>query len=159
MIPSIVSEDQVGYIKNRYIGENVRTLLDVIEYTSLKENPGIILFLDFEKAFDTISWNFLFKSLKHYDFGTNFIKWINILYKNPSARVMNNGFSSDLFTITRGIRQGCPISALLFILSVEVLSTTLKNSKNIKGISINGTEILISQLADDTTLYLRNKEL
>ena len=71
---------------------------------------------------------------------------------------MNNGFSSDFFTITRGIRQGCPISALLFILTVEVLSTTLKNSKNIKGISINGTEILISQLADDTTLYLRNKE-
>ena len=83
VIPSIVSEDQAGYIKSRYIGENVRTILDIIEYTSLMHNPGLMVFLDFEKAFDTVYWKFLFKTLKTFHFGDRFIKWIKTLYNKP----------------------------------------------------------------------------
>ena len=115
VIQTIVSEDQSGYIKNRFIGENVRTIIDLLEYTALKQNPGLMLFLDFEKAFDTVSWKFLFKTLKHFNFGDNFINWISILYNKPLACVSNNGYSTQFFEISRGIRQGCPISALLFI--------------------------------------------
>ena len=132
--------------KNRYIGENVRTILDVIEYTSLKDNPGIMLFLDFEKAFDTVSWKFLFKTMQHFNFGEIFVKWIKLIYTNPLACVINNGNASEFFKIGRGIRQGCPISALLFILVVEVMSIRLKNDKSIHGIPINKSEVLISNL-------------
>ena len=158
VIPNIVSEDQAGYIKDRYIGENIRTVLDVIEYTSIKSNPGFLLFLDFEKAFDTISWKFLFKTLKYFNFGNYFIKWISTLYKQPKACVLNNGYATNFFTINRGIRQGCPISALLFILVVEVLSINIKNDKRIKGISVGSKELHISQLADDTTLFVKNTQ-
>ncbi len=156
VIHNIVSEDQSGYIKNRYIGENIRTVLDVIEHTSLKNDPGFLLFLDFEKAFDTVSWDFLFKTLEYFNFGENFKKWISIIYNQPTATVLNNGYSTKFFTISRGIRQGCPISALLFILTVEVLSINIKTNKYIKGISLNQKEIFISQLADDTTLFIKD---
>ena len=62
VIPEIVSEDQSGYIKKWYIGENIRTIIDILEYTALKHKPGLMIFLDFEKAFDTISWTFLSKT-------------------------------------------------------------------------------------------------
>jgi len=156
VISSIVSEDQSGYIKNRYIGENIRLVLDVIEYSNITNNPGILLFLDFEKAFDTVSWDFLFKTLDYFNFGDYFKTWISILYNQPIATVLNNGHSTNFFPISRGIRQGCPISALLFILTVEVLTINIKANKDIKGITINKQEIFASQLADDTTLFIND---
>ena len=88
-----------------------------------------MLFLDFEKAFDTVSWKFLFKTLKHFNFGDNFINWILILYNKPLACVSNNGFSTQFFEISRGIRQGCPFFALIFILVVEIMSVKLEEVK------------------------------
>ena len=157
VIHKIVSEDQTGYIKNRYIGENIRTVIDVIKYTSLKKIPGLLLFIDFEKAFDTVSWPFLFKTLNHFNFGENFKKWINVIYAQPRACVLNNGYSTKLFTISRGIRQGCPISALLFLLVVEILAINIKENKDINGIQVENEEIHITQMADDTTLFIRDK--
>ena len=156
VIPKIVSEDQSGYIKQRYIGENIRTILDIIEFTNYKENPGLMLFLDFEKAFDTISWSFLMKTLAYFNFGENFIKWISVLYNKPLACVSNNGYATDFFQLSRGVRQGCPISALLFILVVEIMAINLKDNENIHGIDTGQNVHLITQLADDTTLFLKD---
>ena len=159
VISEVVNFDQSGYIKGRYIGENIRSIYDVIQYTSLNSMPGMIVALDFEKAFDSVSWQFLFETLKRFNFGPNFIKWIEIIYSEPECCVINNGHYSEFFKLSRGIRQGCPISALLFLLVVEVMAINLRNDKNIKGISLTDTEeILISQLADDTTLFLRDSE-
>ena len=77
-----------------------------------------------------------------------------ILYTKIESCVTNNGKSSEFFTLERGIRQGCCLSALLFILVVEILAISIRNNKDIKGININKEEFKISQLADDTTLYL-----
>lgn len=59
VVHKVVKDDQVAYIKNRYIGENIRTLIDLIQYTNERIVPGVVLLLDFEKAFDSISWNFI----------------------------------------------------------------------------------------------------
>ena len=72
----------------------------------------------------------------------------------PVYSVTNNGFHSEFFNISRGIRQGCPNSALLFILCVEVLATYIREQENIKGIMIGNNEIRITQFADDTCIYL-----
>ena len=156
VIPKLVSEDQSGYIKNRYIGENIRTILDIIEFTNYIENPGLMIFLDFEKAFDTISWSFLMKTLEYFNFGEDFKKWITILYNKPLACVSNNGYATDFFPLTRGVRQGCPISALLFILVVEIMALNLKNNNTIHGIKVGHNTQIITQLADDTTLFLKD---
>ena len=152
----LIKEDQVAYIKNRYIGENIRKIVDIFDATHNTLNPGIAMFLDFEKAFDTVSWDFLFKTLKTFNFGPSFTKWVQILYNNPTSMVCNNGHASESFEIKRGIRQGCPLSALLFILVTEVMSTSIRNDQNIKGVNINGCVVKITQMADDTTIFVKD---
>ena len=131
VIPRLVCRDQSGYIKGRFIGENIRNIYDIIDYTKLTDKQGMIVAIDFEKAFDSISWEFLFQTLKCFNFGDDFIKWIKIIYTDAQCCVTNNGYYSQFFNITRGIRQGCPISALLFILVVEIMAIHIRNDKNI----------------------------
>ena len=117
------------------------------------------MFVDFKKAFDSIEWEFLFKTLDKFNFGCDFQKWIKLLYVQPSAFVKNNGYLSEEFNIYCGVRQGCPVSALLFILCMEVLSCYLRQNMNIRGLDIDGNEtkqVKIIQYADDATLFLRN---
>ena len=87
-------------------------------------------------------------------FGEYFSNWIKILYTDIKTCVGNNGYFSPYFKLTRSIRQGCQISALLFLLVAEVLAIQIREDKNIKGIQINDEEIKIGLMADDTTLFL-----
>ena len=158
VLPSIINLDQTGFLRGRYIGENIRTISDLIEYTSLRNQPGIILLLDFEKAFDTIKWSFIFESLELFNFGPEFIHWIKTIYCDPESTVINYGNTTAFFKLQRGIRQGCPISPYLFILAVEVMANGIRKSKNITGIKVRDIEFKVSQLADDTTVFVSNFE-
>ena len=116
----------------------------------------MILFLDFEKAFDSLEWYYLFKVLDIMNFGPSFINWIHTFYKNISSCVINNGYSSELFALQRGVRQGCPLSRLLFVLAVEPLAHQVRISETIKGLE-NGNKITkLTFYADDTTAFIRN---
>ena len=157
-LKEIINEDQIGYMENRFCGENTRLIADMIEYVKELKIPSILLLIDFEKAFDTINWTFLYKTLKKFNFGEHFIDWIKIIYKDISSCVTNNGYQSEFFQINRGIRQGDPISALLFLPVAEIMATVIRESKEIKGIHINNIEIKLCQLADDTSLFLRDVE-
>jgi hypothetical protein len=161
VLPKIISHDQQGFIKNRFIGNNIRQIEDVINYT---ENFGIdcaVLFLDFKKAFDTVDWNFMFAVLKKFGFSDSFINWIKIMYTNISSCIMNNGWRSSFFKISRGVRQGCPLSALIYLTVAEILALKIRQSNNINGITLNLNDdvkqIKITQLADDTTLFLSDE--
>jgi hypothetical protein len=158
VIGSLVSSDQTAYIKNRYLGTNIRLIEDIMEFFDTFERGGLLLGVDFEKAFDSLEWDFLHKTLDWFGFGDSFKKWVSTMYKDPSACVKNNGFVSEDFKITRGIRQGCPVSAILFILCVEILAIKIRVDENIPGFNlINGCRnIKISQYADDTVIFLNN---
>ena len=156
-LPSIIHQDQTAYIKGRYIGENIRTIADIIEYCKQKQMTGVLLLIDFEKAFDTIKWNFLHKTLQSFNFGKSFRKWIKIIYNNIQSTVINNGYFSDYFYLYRGMRQGCPISAYLFIIVVEILAISIRANSKIHGLKLRNREIKVSQLADDTTLILNDE--
>ena len=80
----------------------------------------------FEKTFDSIEWNFHFKTFKQFNFGDNFIKWRNILFTKPIFSIKNNGWISKTCSMSRRIRQGCPIFALLYIFAAEILALKLK---------------------------------
>jgi hypothetical protein len=157
VLPSIVSSDQSGCIKGRSTFNNIRSAIDIINYANLESVPGILAYIDFEKAFDTVKWQFMHKTLEAMNFGPNYINYIKTMYYDIEACVMNNGHTSAYFKPTRGIRQGCPVSAYLFLLIVETMANAIKNNDQIKGIKINGREYKISQYADDTCLYLQDE--
>ena len=153
-LPKLISDDQTGFIKGRCISENKRLLDSVIKFTEGKKIPGLLLFLDFEKAFDTLGWSFINKTLQHFGFGPSLLNWIKLFYCSIESCILNNGWGSNFFKLSRGVRQGCPLSPYLFILSVEVLAEAIRKKQKIKGIEINGNEFKLSQYADDTTLIL-----
>ena len=161
VLPSIISDEQTGYIKKRYIGFNIRQIQDIIDYAEQFKVDGAILFLDFTKAFDSIEWHFMFKSLEKFGFQKSILDWIQTLYTDIRGCVCNNGWVSEPYPIERGIRQGCPLSSLIFIIAVEIMATRIRTEENIRGfeIRLNGTihSLTISQLADDTTLFLKSK--
>lgn len=158
ILPKIIHEDQSGFIKGRYIGENIRQIDDLI-YTLTKQNiTGIILMLDFEKAFDSIEWEYMNAILMKFNFGVIFRKWVKICYTNIKSTILNNGFSSGWFMISRGVRQGCPLSTVLFVICVELLAILIRNNKDIKGIKVGDTELKISLFADDTTCLVKDTE-
>ena len=81
MLPSLVHEDQWGYIKGRFIGQNIRLIADIIECTKTLDNPGIALFLDFKKAYDSLEWNFIEKALQTFNFGPPLQQYSKLRYK------------------------------------------------------------------------------
>ena len=154
VLPGIINEDQTGFISGRFIGENIRLLYDVIDYAEKNAIPGMLLLIDFEKAFDSVSWEFLFDVLNFFNFGNDFKQWIKVFYKNIQSCVIVNGHLSEWFYLHRGCRQGDPLSPYLFILCAEILAVLIRNNKDIKGIKVIDTTFVISQYADDTTMIL-----
>ena len=120
----------------------------------------MLLFLDFHKAFDSVEWSFLFATLKRFNFGDHFIKWMPILYNNPMFRLKNNNWLSKTCSMQRGVRQGCPVSAILFPFVVEVLSIKIRQNEEIKGFTKDGmtNEVKIVQHADDCKLPLKDEK-
>ena len=112
------------------------------------------MLIDFEKAFDSISWEFILNTLKLFNFGNSILNWIKTFYNDIKTCIIKNGIISEYFYPQRGCRQGDPISPYLFLLCAEILGNLIRNNKNIKGIIIEGVEYKISQYADDTSLFL-----
>ena len=112
VLPELISDDQSGFVKNSCISNNIRTLDSVIQYTANKNIPGLLLFLDFEKAFDTLEWSFTKKSLQHFGFGPSLSKWVRLFYCKTESCILNNGWTSNFFDLSRGVRQGLPVVTL-----------------------------------------------
>jgi hypothetical protein len=149
----LISDTQTGFMKGRYIGENTRYIYDLMSYTEENNIPGLLMLIDFEKAFDSISWSFVYKVLHFFGFGEN-INWIKIFNTNFKASILQSGFLSEEFQVQRGCRQGDPVSPYIFLLCAEILAILIKQNHDIKGIVINDKEHKISQYADDTSLAL-----
>ena len=163
VLNTCISTDQNAYLKGRYINNNIRLIYDVISYMQNNKKSGAILFLDLEKAFDKVNRAFLYKALEKFNFGKQFIEYIKALYANGQSCVINNNWQSSYFDLKRGLRQGCPVSALLFLIVIEVLANDLKKNRQIKGIDLADdntvpTEVKISQFADDTTVFVEDEQ-
>ena len=89
---NIISNAQTGFIKGRYIGENIRILCEIIEYVNERDFAALLFFTDFEKAFDSLNHDFMFNVLHHFNFGESLISWIKLFYKDANSCVTNNGY-------------------------------------------------------------------
>ena len=125
-----ISTTQLGFLKERSIHNNIRLVLDLLDYNNWIDDRGFILFLDFYKAFDSVEHEFILRSLEYFGFGSEFIKVINMLYKDSNSSVSLHQGTTRRFGVKRGIRQGCPCWPL-FILVAELLAIHIKNSPDI----------------------------
>ena len=112
VLPTIINPSQTGYVKGRYIGESIRLIADIMSFTKEQNIPGLAVFLDFEKAFDSIEWKYLQKCLEIFNFGPQLQQWIAVMYNDISSCILNNGFATRHFNLSRGVRQGCPLSGI-----------------------------------------------
>ena len=112
------------------------------------------MLVDFEKAFDSISWNFLYSVLKLLGFGPSIIKWMQTFNKNIKATIMQCGVMSSFINIEKGCRQGDPIAPYLFIICAQILNLMLKYNQSVRGIKVGNTEFRLTQFTDDTTIIL-----
>ena len=141
----------------RYIGDSVAFLRDVVSFASSSGSPFAVLSLDQGKAFDRVDWGFLRSTLVKMGFGPSFIGWVDLFYSGVHSAVKVNGYLSSLFGLSRGVRQGCPLSPLLYVLYSEVLACNIRSNSRIKGLSIPRsptTQSPICQYADDTSLVV-----
>ena len=150
VLPSIISESQKGFLKNRCISENTRLLYDLTQKLDEEEGEGLLLLVDFEKAFDSLEWSFIERALNFFNFGESLRKWVKVLYTDIMSTILYNGHLSTFFPIERGVRQGDSLSPYLFLICVELLADEIKANTNVKGIKTKDTEFLIGQYADDT---------
>ena len=97
VLDKVIHENQKGFIAGRFLGENVRLIYDVL-FESKKQNiPGLLLSIDFEKAFDTVSWKFISKVLDYFNFGRSIKTWISLFQNGAESCILQNGFMSDFF--------------------------------------------------------------
>ena len=129
----IIDEEQSGFMTGRSIINNVRLILDLIDYNEYINEDSLVLFVDFYKAFDTVNHQFIVKTLKTFGFGERFIDIIATLYKGCNSSVKLQHGTSPRFNIDRGIKQGCPLSPYLFLLVAQMLATRVKMT-NFHGI-------------------------
>jgi hypothetical protein len=152
VVNNFVSKELLGFVPKRLIGEATHLL---------KLLFALLFALDWEKAFDRVSWDYYHLALEALQFGPIFGGWAK-LFSNPEAlpmrRIKANGRRSNPFSIKCGVPQGCPFSPLAFLVVAEALTRLIQNDESIQGIEINGEHIKISQFADDTQLFAEKYE-
>ena len=154
ILPSIIDFDQSGFMQGRFTGDNIRLVYDILNHSKLHDRHGILLLIDFEKAFDSVAWSFMEKCLIFFNFKEDIRRWIKVFYNNIKSSIIVNNRPTQWFSIERGCRQGDPISPYIFLICSEVLANMVRQNKEIIGYKIFNEEIKISQYADDTSLFL-----
>ena len=126
VVNKLINEDQVGYLKGRNISNILRNTDDVIDYLNMSDKA--VSALDYCKAFDSVSKDFIIEAFKLFGFGEQFTKWVKTLFSNTFSSINHGGWLSEPFNVNCGIRQGCPFSPLAFVLAVEILAVKIRNS-------------------------------
>ncbi|PPQ87136.1 hypothetical protein CVT26_008305, partial [Gymnopilus dilepis] len=153
--PTLIHPDQAGFMKGRRI-EDQTDLAQMLLYQCEQDNMnGLFVFLDQEKAYDKIRHDFIWRTLETLNFPNHFINTLKTIYNNGETCIIINGVISDTYRVVRGVRQGDPLSCLIFNLAIESLAAMLRASE-LRGFQTSGEEerLITSLFADDTTVYL-----
>lgn len=157
VVSSIVSEVQSAYIKGRQIIDGPLMINEIISWATKKNKRLFLLKVDFEKAFDSLVWNFLYHIMEQMGFSVKWRTWIKGCLESAFASVIVNGSPTKEFKLHKGLRQGDPISPFLFIIAVEALHVSIQEAKCkgiFQGIDVGSNNINIShlQFADDAII-------
>ena len=128
VLQTIVHENQTCCVPERSIRDSCRVLQDTVDYCEATDREAGLVSLDQEKAFDRVEWSFLDKVMAAMNIGEIFRSYISTVYRDVSSRVIVNGWISRKIHPTRGVRQGCPLSPILYVLVAETLSSTIRST-------------------------------
>ena len=152
VISDLIHQDQKGFVKGRSIHHHIRFLSDLQDLVTGRDEEAYAMFLDFEKAFDRVNWDYMFRVLDRMGFGDRFAQWIRLLYTDPQAHLLINQNIQPALFPTRGVKQGDPLSALLFILTIEPLGNLLRSHEEY-GVCLSADHTATGTFfADDSTL-------
>lgn len=154
----LIHENQTGFMSGRLIGDSVRAAEDSLEIIKEDNPDGMLVALDFAKAFDSVRWSLIFHTLEAFNFGESFVEYVKVLFIGIQSCLYNNGRTSSYFSPGRGIRQGCCVSPSIFLLVVELLAIIIRKNHNIQGISLRNSQLKIVQFADDATCFLASSD-
>uniref|UniRef100_A0A8C5PAU0 Reverse transcriptase domain-containing protein n=1 Tax=Leptobrachium leishanense TaxID=445787 RepID=A0A8C5PAU0_9ANUR len=155
-VPHLVRKDQVGFVPGREARDGTLRALNAIHTASHTGTPMLLLSTDAEKAFDRVAWPFLFETLNAMGVSGSYLTWLAALYSRPTAMVRVNGALSNPFEIRNGTRQGCPLSPLLFALTLEPFLESVRLNPNISGLRGRTREHKLSAYADDMLFMVTN---
>ena len=130
---------------------NIKSAIDFEENF---HQPLAVVQIDFYKAFVSVFHQFLLQTACQLGIPSSLLKWIRIFLSNLISKINLNRYLSNSIPVKRGIRQGCPLSMLLFIIAIEPLTRKILASANFKGISLGKTTLKVSHFADDLTLFI-----
>ena len=157
VIGNVVCKENTGFSPRRFIAENTQQMKLMQKYLEENNEDGMFVFLDLEKAFDRVSWDYMKKAVSRMGFGPDFLKWIEILYDPndpPSRKLRISGQEGEEFHLHCGTAQGCPLSPLLYLCVMEAFTRMIKTEPKVAGIKIGNHTYKLSQFADDTVLLL-----
>ena len=158
ILNSVISPEQQCGLPNRQIFNNHLNILSVINYSKDLNQLLAIVQIDFYKAFDSISHEYILSTASKLGIPDSLLKWIQIFLYNLSARLNLNGSLSDLIPVKCGIRQGCPLSMLLFLIGIEPLTKKILSSPKIQGISLGTSSLKVTHYADDLSLFISSPQ-
>jgi len=157
----VVHCDQSSGVLGRFIRDTVALLRDVVNYATSANVPVALLSLDQEKAFHRVDWRFLRSVLVHMGFGPSFVSWVDLFYLGIYSAVKVNGYLTHFFRLSRALRQGCPLSPLLYVLYTKILACSFRANPRIRGLLLSGASSplsAVSQYADDTSLVVTSTD-
>ena len=153
----VIHTDQSCGVPGRNPNENSRLLKDIVYHANANNIGAAVLSLDQEKAFDRVEWSYLHRVLKQMNFGVSFSKWVSLFYSQIFSSILVNGEQTQAFKVTRGVRQGCPLSPLLYVIIAETVACAIRANPLIGGYLLpNGQQAKICQYADDTYHPIRS---
>uniref|UniRef100_A0A8C5Q087 Reverse transcriptase domain-containing protein n=1 Tax=Leptobrachium leishanense TaxID=445787 RepID=A0A8C5Q087_9ANUR len=153
-LPGLIHPDQVGFIPGREARDGTQRAINAVSAARRSGQHLLLLSTDAEKAFDRVLWPFLFQTLRTLGLGPGFLAWVQALYTLPKARIKVNGALSASFQISNGTRQGCPLSPLLFALSLEPFLEAVRRNTAIPGMKGAYLEHKVTAYADDLLFFL-----
>ena len=153
----MIGTDQQGFISGGIITGNLFLVKEIMEYCEEEELEGAIIMMDFMKAYDRVDRETMMETMKALDIGEKYMKMVNVLYKGSKASVVVNGEMGDIFETKGGVRQGCPLSPLLFILVLRLMAIEMRGSKEIEGIRMKEAGDGSRDRADNAEHQIREK--